>query len=331
MRTHVLAAVLTAGLVLGLMPAVASATPVEPVESIIHFNGPGNPAAPSFGQSLLAPTLALNYGMNNHSGIHAAAAPAEDEPQPAPASGWFEDPVGFFEYHYASNRDRRTQGLDMDLNGGTLGVVFRSVEDVTVGLMYDYTSGSGAGTPNIDATSDSNTFTFFLSKNVGKFYFGSSFSFGDTSMRTRQAGVRVRTEVDSYVVAPYVGLAAYQQGPFSAYSTLTMVWRWQDFQYTRGTPNDDSSDGTLVLMNRLNYAMSEQCILTGIFDWNRVLQEEFTNTDPLEDPDHCWFTIGAKVRVFLTEKLEVYAQCTGDIGNESYENVGVTLGASLAF
>jgi hypothetical protein len=185
----------------------------------------------------------------------------------------------------------------------------------------------------VDNDMDTNSFTFFLSKNVDLLYFGSSFTFSDSNIRTRAAAVRRRTVVDAntFVLAPYLGVAAYQQGPLTAYSTLTMVWRWQQFNYNRNIVSDDSSDGTLVLMNRADYAMSDQCIVTGIFDWNRVLQEEFSNIAPLEDPDHCWFTLGGKVRYYLTQNLELYAQYTADVGNESYENHSVNVGLSFSF
>jgi len=333
MKARILVGTLALALLVGAMATEVSAHAERENAVMQQLFGAGNPAGIGFRQAALAPVLGLSYSMNGLENMQAAA-PDEGAPPPAPApSGWFDDPIPFFEYHYGSNRDRRRGGLDTDLNGGTLGMTFRSIDDIVVGLMYDYTYGTGVGPGMVNNDMDTNSFTFFLSKNVDLLYFGSSFTFSDTNIRTRAGGAQRRTVVDanSFVFAPYMGVAAYQQGPVTAYSTLTMVWRWQQFNYNRNIVSDDSSDGTLVLMNRVDYAMSDQCIVTGIFDWNRVLQEEFTNIAPLEDPDHCWFSLGGKVRYRLSRNLELYAQYTADVGNESYENHAVNLGVSFSF
>jgi len=334
MKARTLVGTLVLAVVLGAVATDVRAHAERENSVMQQLFGAGNPAGVGLRQATLAPVLALNYRMTDLKNMQAAAPDADAPPPPAAApSGWFDDPRPFVEYHYGSNRDRRRGGLDTDLNGGTVGLTFRSVDDIIVGLMYDYTYGTGVGPGMVENDMDTNSFTFFLSKNIDLLYFGSSFTFSDSDVRTRAgaAGRRTVVDADAFVLAPYVGVAAYQQGPLTAYSTLTMVWRWQDFNYNRNIASDDSSDGTLVLMNRADYAMSDQCIVTGIFDWNRVLQEEYADIAPLEDPDHCWFTLGGKVRYYLSKNLEVYAQYTADVGNESYENHAVNVGVSFSF
>jgi len=83
-------------------------------------------------------------------------------------------------------------------------------------------------------------------------------------------------------------------------------------------------------MNRANYELSEQLMVTGIFDFNDVVQEELTNMRQ-EDVDHCWLTMGVRFRYHLTDTAELYAGYTADVANQSYENHQVEVGVSLAF
>ena len=332
-RMAAVALALTVGVV--LVAGSASADIHDFDRAWLQWVGSGNPSATSLQMGKLAPRLAWSYQLARGKDAMMAAAPEEGVPpegEPMAAENpWFSDPRGFLTYHYASNRDRRRGGLDSDLNGGTVGLTFRGAGNTIVGLIYDYTHAEGHGPAQVSSNAETNSFTLLLGNNVDIVYFGSSFTFGDTAIRTRQWPRRTKVDLNTFSMAPYVGVAAYQQGPLTCTSTLTMVWRWQDFNYNRNIRSDDASDGTLVLMNRADYMMARNCVLTGIFDWNRVLQEEFTNTAPAEDPDHCWFTLGAKIRYFLAENVELYGGYTADVGNESYENHQVDMGVSISF
>jgi len=337
MRSSVLVAVCAGMAVLLLATAPASATADR--WGLAQYFGPGNPAASTLRLGTMAPRIAMSYGlgsgMNNmllaaaDDGAEAGAAAPEGEPVGV-ENPWFHHPKPFLEYHYGSNRDRRRAGLDSDLNGGTVGLMFGSVGNSVGGIMYDYTHSEGTSAAGASANVDTNSLTLFLGNNIDMLFFGTSMTFGDSAVRTRLVR-RVHTDINTFSVAPYVGLAAYQQGPLTVTSTLTMVWRWQDFNYDWALADDDSSDGTLVLMNRATYALTQQAQLVGIFDWNRVLQEEETLVAPIEDPDRCWFTLGAKLQYRLMQNVDVYAQYTSDVGNESYENHQVNMGISFSF
>ena len=297
--------------------------------AIAQWRSADSASLPSFRLPKAAIDKTIDYRLSYGDAIHAAAD--DEAPEPAAVeSPWMRNLTPFLTYNYASSRDRRRGGIDGDINGGTVGMTFKSLMDMTAGLMYDYSYCTGPGGGGVDMEMHSNTFTFFLSKNIELLYFGASFSFGDAEMRTYRLRRRTSVDVDTFAVAPYLGLAAYQKGPLSLYSTLTCVWRWQDFRYNRAIPSDDSSSGTLVLMNRANYELSEQFMVTGIFDFNDVVQEELTNMRQ-EDVDHCWLTMGVRFRYHLTDTAELYAGYTADVANQSYENHQVEVGVSLAF
>jgi len=343
MRSSVLVAV-CAGMAMVLL-VTASASATEDRWGIAQFFGAGNPGAMTAPLATQAPQWAMGFGMGSSVQDNLMlAAPGEDDGTVAGAAApegdpiavgnpWFHDPQPFVEYHYGSNRDRRRAGLDSDLNGGTVGLMFGTVGSAVGGIMYDYTHAEGKAAGAASSNVDTNSITLFLGDNIDIVFFGASMTFGDSAARTRlpRLGRRTKTDINTFSVAPYLGLAAYQQGPLTVTSALTMVWRWQQFNYNRNFVDDDSSDGTLVLMNRATYALAQDTQLVGIFDWNRVLQEEETLVAPVEEPDHCWFTLGAKLQHRIMQNVDVYAQYTAEVGNESYENHAVNMGISFSF
>jgi hypothetical protein len=319
-------------------------------EAIAQFRDASNPAGESRQQTLLSIDKFLDFRMDYKLNHAAAAAGAPGAPE-VPATGapgapevpaaagapkapeanlWFRHFTPFVEYGYDSNRDRRLNGLDSNLHAGTVGMTFQTVYDVVVGAMFNHTYASGNGAGHTNTTMDSNNATFFFAKNWDLLYAGTTLTFGGADLRMRVPGMRTTTDIDSFAVTPYIGIAGYEKGPFSFYTTLSCIFRFQDYDYSAPIPSDTSRDATLVLMNRFNYALNEKCVLTGIFDWNKVVGNHPVDL-PHGDIDSCWFTLGAKFRYRLTEKVELYTGYCAQVGNQAFEDHQVNVGMSVAF
>jgi hypothetical protein len=261
-----------------------------------------------------------------HKTIHAA--PAE---QPAAPAGnlWFRNPTPFLEYGFADSRDRRAAGLASHINNGTTGMTFQTIGDVTAGFMYDYANSEGHDT-FVESGTDANTVTLFFAKNWSLLYVGTSLTFGEARTHTEVAGVDSACDTDNFAVAPYIGVAGYQKGPLSMFSTLTCVFRHADLDFTRGVRSDETNDSTLVLMNRVSYNVTERFNVTGIFDWNQILAQQQIRGSSIEI-DHAWLSMGLKVRYKVTERIDAYTGYTADVANQSFENHRVHVGVSIGF
>jgi hypothetical protein len=261
-----------------------------------------------------------------HKTIHAA--PAE---QPAAPAGnlWFRNPTPFVEYGFADSRDRRAGGQASHINNGTAGLTFQTIFDVTTGFMYDYANIEGHD-EFLRSGTDANTVTFFFAKNWSLLYVGTSLTFGEAQTYTEIAGVRSACDTDTFAVAPYIGVAGYQKGPLSMFSTLTCVFRHADIDFSRNVRSDETNDSTLVLMNRVSYNVTERFNVTGIFDWNQILAQQQVR-GPEAEIDHAWLTMGLKVRYKITDKIDAYTGYTADVGNQSFENHRVHVGVSIGF
>ena len=276
-----------------------------------------------------------------HSTIHAAPA----APAAVPAGNlWFRNPTPFVEYGFADSRDRRVNGQESRINNGTVGLTFQTIGDVTAGFIYDYANTEGHD-EGIASGADANTVTFFFAKNWSILYAGTSISFGEVRSHMEQAtvaflpfppyirgGMHVRsaTDIDTFAVAPYIGVAGYQKGPLSMFSTLTCIFRHADLDFSGNVRSDETNDSTLVLMNRVSYNVTERFNVTGIFDWNQVLAQQQVR-GPNVEIDHAWLTMGLKVRYKVAQKVDVYTGYTADVGNQSFENHRVNLGVSIGF
>jgi hypothetical protein len=295
------------------------------VQPLVQSSTPDNTVNEVQRAARLAIDAAIDF-WQAHKSIHAA--PAE---QPAAPAGnlWFRNPTPFVEYGFADSRDRRAGGLASHINNGTAGLTFQTIGDVTTGFMYDYANTEGHD-ELIQSGTDANTMTFFFAKNWSLLYVGTSLTFGEARTHTEIAGVRSACDTDTFAVAPYIGVAGYQKGPLSMFSTLTCVFRHADIDFSRNVRSDETNDSTLVLMNRVSYNVTERFNVTGIFDWNQVLAQQQVR-GPNVEIDHAWLTMGLKVRYKVAQKVDVYTGYTADVGNQSFENHRVNLGVAIGF
>jgi outer membrane autotransporter protein len=223
------------------------------------------------------------------------------------------------------------------LNSGTAGLDFQTKGGVGLGAMVNYGSTSGHTDFPGHITDDADNFGLTLSaiKNFDWFFIGLSGGYdnNDTLMVT-PVGNRLKTYADSYTLAPFIG-AMYVKGNFSFSVAPTLVLRWQEFGYNVngvGTPGDDSSDVTFVLMSKVSYNVTEKLALALLANWSCVVDENRSKAAVAQpEADNNWFTVGPKVSFQFTDKLSAYASYTIDLGTRTYDNQQVTAGLTFNF
>jgi hypothetical protein len=311
--------------VLAVVFVVSTACASEHQAAVGQNRSADNPLSPLHRAS----KAALEHAVESLIANAAAHAATEDEAAQGATSSWFSQPVPYVEASFADNRDRRTNGLDSDVTGLMAGVDFVSLYDVSAGLMFNYSYWHGDASPSISNELNSYTGTIFGSKAIDWLFVGASLSYELSGAETDQAGVNTDTDAKSYAVAPFAGVSPYNEGAISTYSAVMPVIRAQDFDYSRGIQSDDSSDVTLVVMNRISYAFSEELVGTGILDYNQIVAEELTEAAQ-DGTDDEWITIGAKMTYSLDEDSAVYGSVTTEVWNSSYENYLFTVGYTRA-
>ncbi len=251
---------------------------------------------------------------------------------------WLSDPKPFLEYGYGHNRAKERNGLTTDTHTVTGGVICKTFADFQTGAIFSFihAHGDSAGRNGVDYDEDGFTATFFISKNIQWFYFGTSLTYGYSGgiARTKPAANRFRTKIDSntLVVCPYIG-AIYVNGPFSVSTTPTYVYRYQDVAYRSGinpSTSEGISDGTFVLANRASYAVSEKLWVDFNFDYNQIIHEDESKYAQ-GSTDRGWLTLGPKFTYYITETAQIYLGYTATVANDDFEDHQINVGLDFRF
>ncbi len=251
---------------------------------------------------------------------------------------WLSDLKPFVEYGYGHNRAKQRDGLTSNTHTVTGGASFKTFADFQAGAIFSiiHTGGDSSGVNGVDYSEDGFTATFFISKNIQWFYFGTSLTYGYSGgiARTKPAANRFRTKIDSntLVVCPYVG-AVYVNGPFSASVTPTYVYRYQDVAYRSGINNSTSegiSDGTFVLANTASYMVNEKFWVDFNFDYNQIIHENESKYAQ-GSTDRGWLTLGPKFTYCITETTHISLGYTATVANKDFENHQINVGLDFRF
>jgi hypothetical protein len=245
---------------------------------------------------------------------------------------WIKDPVFYVDAGYQHIDDRRSFSMDGDKYLASAGVDFTTVGDILVGALYSYSAADKSLNNNsgfnLNQDSYAHTFTLYTGKNFFNWLnVGGTASYSNENLNLKNAFFNARTDKDNYSASAFAGVS-HTFGNWSLASTPTYIYQDEytdsGFAFSTGT----ASSGTLAILNRADYAVTEKLTLGVIANWTQLLHE---NVVRLPSDDRSWATFGARATYHYNAKLSVNAGYEAEVFNRIYDNHLVRLGMNYGF